>query len=321
VVNYSKDWRKISAGVLKEEPYCRECATYGIKRRAKAVDHIIALSRGGTDDRNNLQALCWRHHSKKTVRDGKRDRLKWLPTIEGIEHDLLRTQLDMMWTRAPNGRIQHENDLGTRPAPLVAMGVTNEGERLVEIGSSIADADGERIRSVLEGAFGEPTDDEVTQIIACIGEEPARAEKGPIYTFLPSLPSTPLDGGARMVWCQDDDATSLIAALVGAREDARDEMMPIYPTWAAVVTDDRIVSMCRTVRQSPAGAEAGVNTHAKFRGRGFAAAATALWATKMRATGRSLFYSTGTNNLSSQRVAQRLQLRRIGTLWTLRASS
>ena len=44
---------------------------------------------------------------------------------------------------------------------------------------------------------------------------------------------------------------------------------------------------------------------------------TATWADIVRPSGRHLFYSTDAQNFSSQRVAERLQLRQIGWTWNL----
>lgn len=38
--------------------------------RARDVDHITPHSQGGTDDDNNLMALCVWHHQQKTGREG-----------------------------------------------------------------------------------------------------------------------------------------------------------------------------------------------------------------------------------------------------------
>ncbi|MGI5488566.1 hypothetical protein [Microtetraspora malaysiensis] len=47
----------------------------------------------------------------------------------------------------------------------------------------------------------------------------------------------------------------------------------------------------------------------------YAAATTAAWADLLSADCPRLFYSTSADNLSSQRVAERLGLRGIGRLW------
>lgn len=52
----------IRARVLREEPIC-PCG-----RPATQVDHVQPLTRGGTHERGNLQALCASCHNVKTKR-------------------------------------------------------------------------------------------------------------------------------------------------------------------------------------------------------------------------------------------------------------
>lgn len=66
---YDRAWRRWRLMVLREEPLCRVCGD-----AADQVDHITPLSRGGTDERSNLQSLCASCHSKKTSADRLRPR-------------------------------------------------------------------------------------------------------------------------------------------------------------------------------------------------------------------------------------------------------
>jgi RimJ/RimL family protein N-acetyltransferase len=92
--------------------------------------------------------------------------------------------------------------------------------------------------------------------------------------------------------------------------------------WAIALAGERAVSICHTPGPiTPRGAECGVWTLQEVRGRGYAAAVTAAWAGIMRRSGRYLFYSTDAENVSSQRVARRLDLRPIGWTWKLRPAS
>lgn len=53
------------------EPFCRECAKRGYRTRANEVDHVKP-HRGDMaifTDRSNLQSLCHRCHSAKTMRE------------------------------------------------------------------------------------------------------------------------------------------------------------------------------------------------------------------------------------------------------------
>lgn len=77
----------------------------------------------------------------------------------------------------------------------------------------------------------------------------------------------------------------------------------------AVVVAGRVVSVCHSSRTSPQGAEAGLETLAACRGRGYAAAAVQGWAAAVRERGRIPLYSTSWHNTASQRVAAKLGLR------------
>lgn len=61
---YGHHWRRMRQRVLREEPVCCICGAI-----AECVDHIQPLSSGGTHSRDNLQALCTRCHSIKTVKE------------------------------------------------------------------------------------------------------------------------------------------------------------------------------------------------------------------------------------------------------------
>lgn len=84
--------------------------------------------------------------------------------------------------------------------------------------------------------------------------------------------------------------------------------------WAMVIHGNRVVSICHSPRRTSVGAEAGTWTDPEFRGRGYAAATTAAWSEMLDL---HLFYSTSSDNYSSQRVAERLGLRPIGWIWKL----
>lgn len=59
---YDRKWRRIRAQYLKAHPDCIACGD-----PAKEVDHILPLAEGGTHQWSNLQPLCKRCHSQKTV--------------------------------------------------------------------------------------------------------------------------------------------------------------------------------------------------------------------------------------------------------------
>lgn len=65
---YDKTWRKIRRYILANEPLCRSCLSIGRITAATDVHHIIAKRDGGTNDPENLAALCHSCHSKLTAR-------------------------------------------------------------------------------------------------------------------------------------------------------------------------------------------------------------------------------------------------------------
>jgi 5-methylcytosine-specific restriction endonuclease McrA len=60
---YDQEWRKISRATIAAEPWCH---WPGCDRTDDLTcDHIVPVSRGGTDDLHNLTVLCRSHNSQK----------------------------------------------------------------------------------------------------------------------------------------------------------------------------------------------------------------------------------------------------------------
>lgn len=76
----NRKWRNKRAWFLRRNPLCVKCFEKGRKVGATNVDHIIPLSRGGSNHRINLQALCHSCHSRKTAAESGFG--KGLPTGE-----------------------------------------------------------------------------------------------------------------------------------------------------------------------------------------------------------------------------------------------
>lgn len=64
---YGRQWRKVRAAVLADEPLCRMCAEQGTTMAATEVDHVDGNS--SNNDRANLRPLCKPCHSRRTLRD------------------------------------------------------------------------------------------------------------------------------------------------------------------------------------------------------------------------------------------------------------
>ena len=61
---YGHAWRLISDKYMLEHPYCEQCFKYGRMILADECHHIIPVNHGGTNEPENLMALCRSCHNK-----------------------------------------------------------------------------------------------------------------------------------------------------------------------------------------------------------------------------------------------------------------
>lgn len=85
----------------------------------------------------------------------------------------------------------------------------------------------------------------------------------------------------------------------------------------SIVVDGHPVSIYFCARRSDLAAEAGVETAAAYRGRGYAGRVTSAWALAMRASGRIPLYSTSWTNTASLGVASKLGLVAYANTWSI----
>ena len=73
---YGAEHRGKREKLLQRQPWCVNPYDLHTGQRVKATirDHIVPLSKGGSDDESNEQALCARCHAIKIYRDGSRGR-------------------------------------------------------------------------------------------------------------------------------------------------------------------------------------------------------------------------------------------------------
>jgi ATP adenylyltransferase len=104
--------RRVSAGyisgtlryeVLKRARFRCELCGVPADVRALEVDHIVPRSRGGTDDPNNLQALCYRCNSMKRDRD--------TTDFRGVRESYGYRQAGYPFCGMPGGSVVDENEL------------------------------------------------------------------------------------------------------------------------------------------------------------------------------------------------------------------
>ena len=130
-----------------------------------------------------------------------------------------------------------------------------------------------------------------------------RVGSGPAYIFPPSIE------GQDQVQLIDRSQPHLLG---DGFADEVVELDYIQPC-CAVVDGGAAVSLCRTVRRSAQSAEAGIDTLAPYRRRGYARSAVAAWGLAIQDAGLTPFYSTSWDNLASQGLAANLGLIQFAT--------
>lgn len=67
-----RPWRRLRKAVMDRDSWlCQTCKRAGKHRLATQVDHVKPLAQGGTDDPDNLEAICDPCHARKTGREAK----------------------------------------------------------------------------------------------------------------------------------------------------------------------------------------------------------------------------------------------------------
>jgi 5-methylcytosine-specific restriction protein A len=72
---YGARWQATRSSILRRDfGLCQVCKAAGKLRPAREVDHIVPKQEGGTDDDENLQAICSACHKLKTAAEAARGR-------------------------------------------------------------------------------------------------------------------------------------------------------------------------------------------------------------------------------------------------------
>jgi hypothetical protein len=132
-----------------------------------------------------------------------------------------------------------------------------------------------------------------------------RLYAGPAFTFPDTIASlgevTPIE-----------DLAALVQNFQGWVPNEVPGCSPIL----GIVENGHAISICFSARKSAVAAEAGVETAARFRGRGLAPQVTAAWAFAIRASNRLPLYSTSWSNEPALAVARKLGLKPCASDWS-----
>jgi hypothetical protein len=233
---------------------------------------------------------------------------------------LLQVDIDTMFVMSATGRIERENDPDRSSGPRVFFAGCPFGN-LTRVRY---DVDNDVAMRILEVAANEPPWRDPDAMPACAEKiadllsdgQPAAVSSALIYQLPNGLR---YEHPATIVRGDSDKGRQMLTRLA-------DRGMPDYmqtagfmgvgdfwEPWCVALDAGEIASMAFAARLGDSGAELGVYTFPKYRGRGLAAAVTAAWSSMPSLNQHALFYSTSNSNRSSQRVTTRLGLRLIGT--------
>jgi hypothetical protein len=228
------------------------------------------------------------------------------------DSQLMELQVEALFTHDAAGRIVAVNAPDGRPAPRFFLGRTRMGN-IWRVRHDVPEATARRLNALAEAEAvrddlrAEPqsmgaildalkADDDVRSVVA-----------GPAYRFPTAL--APAAGVTRITRANLHLLRLLdwdLDALAAGELEGWEPML-------ALVEGDVAVSLCFSARLTGRVAEAGVNTLASHRGRGYALRVVTAWAHAIRASGRIPLYSTSWANDASQTVARKLGLVQYGS--------
>ena len=227
--------------------------------------------------------------------------------------ELMVLHVEALYTHDAAGRIVRVNERDGAPAPRFFLGQTEDG-LVRRYRYDVDDA----LRRALEAASRpdarpDPAADSAADAAASVARYTAilarsgavqHTEAGPVFSFPMNLPAPS-------------------EAVVLVTEASVNLLHPLLPAWVpdvrlspplfALVADGQAVAVCGSVRITPHAHEAGVETAAAFRGRGYAMDVVAAWARAVRAAGVEPLYSTAWHNAASRAVARKLALVQFGS--------
>jgi hypothetical protein len=232
------------------------------------------------------------------------------------DYALMGLYADTLFTYDARGRMLYSNEprlQERRPAPRLFLGRTRGGS-VARFGASMSDTLAQRLAEIVDrlpppADLGEPATP-FTEIEELLKQDAPiiKTEAGPVYHFPAAIRS-------------QGEAIRLTEANIAVVRDTYPSLLEEFRDWSpcfVALDHGRAVSICMSSRVTPDAEAAGVDTLPGFRGRGYAAAATAAWGAAIREAGRVPFYSTWWDNMASQGVARRCGLIQFGadTSWS-----
>lgn len=234
---------------------------------------------------------------------------------------LMNIQAEVLYIHDSRGRITSINEHSRQIAPRLFWGQTRKGS-VLRFRSDVPDDVVDRITHTIN-------DGEASSQMASVVDELQRHESicsmwlGPAYVFeARSAAEVTVRDGAVCAGSQPQESHACNGT-VKTTDDNRAYLKDGFKElWAEVIhrepcymiiEDGTAVSVCFSARATSQAAEAGVETLAGYRGKGYAAAVATAWSEAVRQSGRIPLYSTSWDNYDSQSLAERLKVKQYGT--------
>jgi RimJ/RimL family protein N-acetyltransferase len=227
---------------------------------------------------------------------------------------LMDRHIEALYTLDGAGQLLRVRVLDGLPAPRVFVGRTANAVAY-RFRADVAETIRREVVAACD-AVGELTEDasleapaELARLTAIVARSaPVDASSaGPAFAFSNNTDVPAMPSGTTVVHVTRDNVGVLRAFLPAWMPDVHHS-----PPLFAVRVDGNAVAVCGSVRITPRAHEAGVETAAAFRGRGYAALVVATWAQAVRAMGAEPLYSTSWANTASRTVARKLGLLHFG---------
>lgn len=230
--------------------------------------------------------------------------------------DLLALEGRTLYVLTPEGRIARENDPDRSAGPRFWLAGC-AGGTVARLHRDLAPGIAAEIEAL---AAREPPFDEPGALPRFIADYqrllPGAGLSREIVHELPQ--GLQVENGALFITSASDDGARFIAAVAtdGMPQNLVDLGMRVpadlWAPWVILMAEGEVASMAFAARLVREGAELGLATVPKFRGRGYARLAAAAWTNLPELTSRRLFYGADHDNRASGRVIAQLGLRRIG---------
>ncbi|MFM1654181.1 GNAT family N-acetyltransferase [Brevibacillus sp. B_LB10_24] len=221
------------------------------------------------------------------------------------DHELMETQVNVLFKHNEVGRMTTINESSAGSAPRFFLGITKQGN-VVRYHETLDEGVINELEQFVEKAswLDAPNQVNMAEIIQVLSKDRPldRVYLGPAYVF------PDLRGRSTQAVRITHKNIELLRQYFSDFVDDVTHGQPVF----AIVQNQVAVSLCCSARNSSIAAEASLHTARDFRGNGYGMEVSTAWAAEIQNQGRIALYSTAWNNLASQAVAKKLNLRQYG---------